>query len=186
MLAVITAEDVPDNLFSFYHWLADKNILCTDKVRYVGDEVAAVAAVDEDTAEEALELIKVEYEPLPAVFELDEAMQPGAPLVHEDKESNSTWTVQRLFGDPDKALAECDSRRRGHLRHPSGGTLLPGGLQLHRQVGQERTSSPSGRTPRLRTHSGRRSPASWASRAATSASSTRTWAAASDRSSSWT
>jgi CO/xanthine dehydrogenase Mo-binding subunit len=106
--AVITAEDVPDNLFSFYQWLADKHILCTDKVRYVGDEVAAVAAVDEDTAEEALLLIKVDYEPLPAVFELEEAMKPDAPLVHDDKESNSTWSVKRLFGDPDKAFAECD------------------------------------------------------------------------------
>ncbi len=106
--AVITAADVPENLFSFYQWLADKNILCRSRVRYVGDEVAAVAAVDEDTAEEALSLIKVEYEPLPAVFTLEEAMQPGAPLVHEDKESNATWSVQRLFGDPDTAFAECD------------------------------------------------------------------------------
>jgi xanthine dehydrogenase molybdenum-binding subunit len=108
VLAVITAEDVPETLFAFYAWQADKHILCTDKVRYVGDEVAAVAAVDEDTAEAALELIQVEYEPLPAVFDPDAAMAPGAPLVHEDKDSNSTWSVQRLFGDPDKALAECD------------------------------------------------------------------------------
>ena len=108
VLAVITAEDVPENLFAFYQWQADKHILCTDKVRYVGDEVAAVAAVDEDTAEEALELIKVEYEPLPVILDIDEAMKPGAPLIHEDKESNSTWSVDRLFGDPDKALAECD------------------------------------------------------------------------------
>ncbi len=109
VLAVVTAEDVPDNLFAFYQWQADKHILCTDKVRYVGDEVAAVAAVDEDTAEEALELIKVEYEPLPVVLDIDEAMKPGAPLIHEDKDSNRTWTVERLFGDPDKALAECDA-----------------------------------------------------------------------------
>ena len=108
VLAVITAKDVPGTLFSFYQWLADKNILCGEKVRYVGDEVAAVAAVDEDTAEEAISLIKVEYELLPAVFDIEEAMQPGAPLVHEGNESNSNWSVQRLFGDPDKALAECD------------------------------------------------------------------------------
>ena len=54
----------------------------------MGDEVAAVAAVDEDTAEKALSLIKVDYEPLPAVLDIEDAMQPGAPLVHEDKESN--------------------------------------------------------------------------------------------------
>ena len=106
--AVITAADVPDNIFSFYQWLADKNILCRTKVRYVGDEVAAVAAIDEDTAEEALSLIEVEYEPLPAVLTLEEAMSPGAPLVHDDKESNATWSVQRLYGDPDAAFRECD------------------------------------------------------------------------------
>ncbi len=108
VLSVITGKDVPQNVFSFYQWLADKTILCTDTVRYVGDEVAAVAAVDEDSAEAALALIKVDYEPLPAVFDIDAAMAPGAPLVHEDKESNVTWTVQRLFGDPDKAFLECD------------------------------------------------------------------------------
>ena len=46
VLSVITGKDVPQNVFSFYQWLADKTILCTDTVRYVGDEVAAVAAVD--------------------------------------------------------------------------------------------------------------------------------------------
>jgi 4-hydroxybenzoyl-CoA reductase alpha subunit len=106
--AVVTAADVPENIFSFYQWLADKNILCRTKVRYVGDEVAAVAAIDEDTAEEALSLIVVDYEALPAVLTLEEAMEPGAPLVHEDKESNATWSVERLFGDPDAAFAECD------------------------------------------------------------------------------
>ncbi|MEI6725567.1 MAG: xanthine dehydrogenase family protein molybdopterin-binding subunit [Actinomycetes bacterium] len=125
VLAVITAKDVPDGLFSFYQWLADKNILCGEKVRYIGDEVAAVAAVDEDTAEEAIALIKVEYEPLPAVFDLESAMAPGAPLVHDDKESNSTWSVSRLFGDPDKALAECDYVVEGdYVTHAQAHTCL--------------------------------------------------------------
>ena len=123
--AVITAKDVPDNLFSFYQWLADKNILCGEKVRYVGDEVAAVAAVDEATAEQALALIDVVYEPLPAVFDIEEAMRPGAPLVHDDKESNATWSVQRLFGDPDTALAECDYVVEGtYVTHAVAHTCL--------------------------------------------------------------
>ncbi len=105
--AVITAKDVPLKKFSFMQFLADKTILCSDKVRYVGDEVAAVAAIDEDTAVEALDLIKVEYEPLPAVFDSEEAMQPGAPLIHE-KENNIGWQVERLHGDVDKAFEECD------------------------------------------------------------------------------
>ncbi|MDP2727921.1 MAG: molybdopterin-dependent oxidoreductase, partial [Dehalococcoidia bacterium] len=64
---------------------ADETPLAVGKVRYVGDEVAAVAAVDEDTALEALDLIRVDYEPLPAVFEPEEAMKPGAPIIHEEE-----------------------------------------------------------------------------------------------------
>jgi 4-hydroxybenzoyl-CoA reductase alpha subunit len=105
--AVITAKDVPQTKFSFMQWLADKTMLCQDKVRYVGDEVAAIAAVDEETAIRALDLIRVEYEPLPTVFNAEEAMKPGAPLIH-DKEKNIGFHVQRLFGDPDQAFEECD------------------------------------------------------------------------------
>jgi CO/xanthine dehydrogenase Mo-binding subunit len=57
-------------------------VLAKDNVRYVGDEVAAVAAIDEETAERALELIEVEYEELPAVFDVYKAMEEGAPLLH--------------------------------------------------------------------------------------------------------
>ncbi len=105
--AVITASDVPLNKFSFVQSLADKTIFCFDKVRYVGDEVAAVAAIDEDTAYQALSLIRVEYEPLEPVFSPNEAMQPKAPLLHE-KEQNIGYRVERVFGDPDKAFKECD------------------------------------------------------------------------------
>ncbi len=104
---VITAKDIPLNRFSFFQWLADKTIFCTDKVRYVGDEVAAVAAVDEDTAMNAFEMIEVEYEPLPPLFDAEDAMKPGAPLIHE-KEDNVGFHVERLFGDPDAAFEECD------------------------------------------------------------------------------
>ena len=61
----------------------DVPLLAEDTVRFVGEKVAAVAAVDPDTAEEALTRIDVEYEPLPAIFDPLEAMEPGAPLVHE-------------------------------------------------------------------------------------------------------
>lgn len=61
----------------------DQGIVAIDKVCFVGDPVVAVAAVDEDTAEAALELIEVEYEELPAVFDVEEAIKPDAPLVHE-------------------------------------------------------------------------------------------------------
>ena len=62
----------------------DKPIVALDKVRYVGDFVAAVAAADEETAGEALEHIAVEYEELPAVFDAEEALQAGSPLLHEE------------------------------------------------------------------------------------------------------
>jgi len=77
--AVITAKDTPQKKWGSF--IDDQTILAIDKVRYVGEEVAAVAAVDEETAEEALRLIRVEYEPLPAVFDPEEAMLPGAPLL---------------------------------------------------------------------------------------------------------
>ncbi|MBI4186318.1 MAG: xanthine dehydrogenase family protein [Chloroflexi bacterium] len=62
---------------------ADRRIFCTTKVRFIGDEVAAVAAVDADTAGEALELIRVEYEPLPAIFDPLEALQPDSVRIHD-------------------------------------------------------------------------------------------------------
>jgi len=68
--AVITSDDTLGAKYGvFPHVKADKRALTNDKVRYIGDEIAAVAAIDEDTAEEALDLIDVEYELLPSVFD---------------------------------------------------------------------------------------------------------------------
>lgn len=78
--AVITADNTPEIRFGF---LRDNTALKKDKVRQYRDEIAAVAAIDPDIAEEALDLIKVEYEPLPAVFCPYEAMREGAPLIHK-------------------------------------------------------------------------------------------------------
>jgi CO/xanthine dehydrogenase Mo-binding subunit len=105
--AVITAADVPMGKFSFFQWLADKTIFASDKVRYVGDEVAAVAATDADTAEKAVEKIEVEYESLPAIFDAEKAMAEDAPLIH-DRESNVGFKVERLYGDPEQAFESCD------------------------------------------------------------------------------
>ncbi len=85
VVAVITAADLPKVMTG--RWLKDRTVLAWDEVRHIGDAVAAVAAVDEETAEEALELIKVEYEVLPAVFDPMEALKPDAPLVHKDMAS---------------------------------------------------------------------------------------------------
>jgi carbon-monoxide dehydrogenase large subunit len=87
--AIITGKDMTGMLLG--RVLQDVPPLAVDKVRYVGEKVAAVAATDADAAEEALNLIDVEYEPLPAVFDALEAMQPGAPLVHEGPPTYDAW-----------------------------------------------------------------------------------------------
>lgn len=82
----------------------DWTIFAADKARFHGDEIAAVAAVDADTAESALELIRVEYEPLPHVVSPLEAMQKGAVLIHEDKPKNIAAEFKIEAGDIQKGL----------------------------------------------------------------------------------
>src|SRR5499433_1689757 len=84
----------------------DETALAVDKVRYVGDNIACVAAVDEATAEQALRLIDVEYEVLPAYFDPEESMKAGADLIHEGKPHNLEKDYHHVFGDPEKALAD--------------------------------------------------------------------------------
>lgn len=87
----------------------DERLLAREKVRYVGDEVAVVAAVDEETAREALKAIRVEYEEIPAVFDLEEAMREGAPRVHEQVERNIARTMKIRHGDVEAGLRESDA-----------------------------------------------------------------------------
>jgi len=102
--AVVTHADTPG--IKFGPFSADWEILAGEKVRFIGDEVAAVAAVDEDTAEEALDLIRVEYEELPAVFDPREALAEGAPRIHEGSPGNQAAEFKLETGEVDKALAE--------------------------------------------------------------------------------
>ncbi|HEY2990745.1 MAG TPA: xanthine dehydrogenase family protein molybdopterin-binding subunit [Candidatus Binatia bacterium] len=116
--AIITAADMKTTLVGAT--LRDMPVMARDRVRFVGEEIAAVAAVDADTAEEAVQLIDVEYEDLPAVFEPLEAMQPEAPLLHPDYPSykgpktmalelkNVQTLVRARKGDIEKAFAESD------------------------------------------------------------------------------
>ena len=92
--AVITKEDQRE-LGMFGAAYKDQTIVAVDKVRYVGDPVAAVAAVDEATAEEALGLIDIEYQELPAVSSLEEALAPGAVLVHDSASMGGELMGQR-------------------------------------------------------------------------------------------
>src|SRR3990170_3785277 len=106
--AVITGRDFPGIKYGNMPQTRDYLPLAIDKVRYIGEEVAAVAAIDEDIAEEALDLIRVEYELLPAVFDPEEAMLPGAPQLHEHAPSNISSQSAFHFGDVDKGFADSD------------------------------------------------------------------------------
>lgn len=89
-----------------FRYTQDHAMLPTDKVRYVGEDVAAVAAVDEETALEALDLIKVEYEPLPAVFDPVAAMAPEAPQIHDGYPGNINVHVHIDVGDVEAGFRE--------------------------------------------------------------------------------
>ncbi len=106
VMAVLTHKDTGGLMFG-----RDQKLLCDETVNYVGDEVAAVAALDEDTAAEAASLIKIDYEELPAVFTLEKAIAPGAPRLHPDCENNYAHVQRMRFGDPEKAFAEADHVR---------------------------------------------------------------------------
>jgi len=104
--AVVSGKDVLPYKWGVFAYTRDQQLIPKEKVRYFGEEVAAVAAVDEDTAFEALELIKVDYEPLPALFSPEESLREGAILIHDDKPGNVSVRIFVDEGDVDRALAE--------------------------------------------------------------------------------
>src|SRR5260221_4371614 len=115
--AVITGADIPANRFGLM--VKDETALAIDRVRYIGDAVAAVAAVDRETAQQALALIDVVYEELPAVLDPVAATATDAPLVHEELASyeksfgaicggNVLCAAEIAAGDPASAWARCD------------------------------------------------------------------------------
>jgi 4-hydroxybenzoyl-CoA reductase subunit alpha len=109
---ILTGADVTNISYGTSPPRYDENVLAKDKVRYVGDVVAAVAAIDEETCYKAIKLIEVEYEELPAIFDPIEAMKDGAPRVFDDKyENNINTRVDHHFGDTEKGFAEADHIR---------------------------------------------------------------------------
>jgi len=104
--AIITAKDVPSIKFGLSPARYDETIFCTDTVKFYGDKIGAVCAVDEDTVYEALKLIKVEYEVLPAVFTPAEAAEESAPQIFEEYPRNLNTEIHQHFGDCDKAQEE--------------------------------------------------------------------------------
>lgn len=113
---IVTGKEIPRKTYGIVPKAHDEYALAIDKVRYIGDDVAAVAAIDEDIAQEALSLIEVEYEVLPAVFDPEEAIKPDAPLIH-DVERNISAKILKNFGDVDKGFAEADFVREDRFYH---------------------------------------------------------------------
>lgn len=133
--AVITGKDTWGMRFGFVdtpRYPCEQPVIAEDKVRFIGESVAAIAAVDENTANEALDLIEIEYEPIPAVFDPEEAMKEGAPQIHGEqipapgrKCAWQDWGVARVarsynpvnnigatvnlsYGDSEKGFAEAE------------------------------------------------------------------------------
>ncbi|NIS88548.1 MAG: molybdopterin-dependent oxidoreductase, partial [Woeseiaceae bacterium] len=106
VLAVLTGADVTDTKHGVSPARYDEDILAKEKVRHVGDPIAAVAAIDEKTAEQALALIDVEFEELPVLLDPMEAVAEGAPLIHEKYKNNINTLVEQEFGDIEKAFAK--------------------------------------------------------------------------------
>ncbi|MHB1653052.1 MAG: xanthine dehydrogenase family protein molybdopterin-binding subunit [Desulfitobacteriaceae bacterium] len=106
--AVVIFESTPRIRFGPMLSNEDWYIFAKDKVRFIGEEIAAVAALDEEIAEEALKLIDVQYELLPAVFDIEKAMQPGEPSVNEDWKNNIASEVHFEHGNVEVAFENSD------------------------------------------------------------------------------
>ena len=108
VVAIVTGADAP-NKYGILPVGHDETALAVEKVRYVGDNVACVAAINEEIADRALELIDVEYEPLPAYFDPEDSMKAETDLIHPEKPHNIEKDYHHAFGDPDVAFAECST-----------------------------------------------------------------------------
>jgi CO/xanthine dehydrogenase Mo-binding subunit len=120
VVAVLTAADVPWNQVverasgGAAELAVAMPVLAEDRVRYLGEPIALVAAVSPQAAEEAAELIEVDYQDLPGVFDAERALEPDAPLVHDEGNVLVTWTIAR--GEVDAGLAAADLVVEGTYR----------------------------------------------------------------------
>jgi 4-hydroxybenzoyl-CoA reductase subunit alpha len=126
---VVTAKEAGITPYGVSPARYDETLFCHDKVRYVGDEIAAVAAVDLATAQRAASLIEVTYEELPAVFTVEAAMAEGAPRLHEKYPGNICAEVHHEFGDVAAAFKQCDLIKTTTVKNKrqDGGFIEPQG-----------------------------------------------------------
>ncbi len=129
--AVLTYQDIPRIKYatggqSYPQPLPYDQVVLDNKVRHVGDRVAVAAAESLEIAQKALELIEVDYEILPAVVDMEDAMKDGAPIIHDEADTegihdarrNIVHHIEAQVGDVDKAFAEADHVFEGEYRTP--------------------------------------------------------------------
>jgi CO/xanthine dehydrogenase Mo-binding subunit len=110
--AIISGNDVLPYKWGVFPYTRDQQLLPKDRARYFSEEIAAVAAVDEDTAAEAIDLIKVEYEPMPVLLDPEASLKEGAILIHDDKPGNVSVRIfidssKRASSPPPKRITPC-------------------------------------------------------------------------------
>ncbi|HJP95531.1 MAG TPA: molybdopterin cofactor-binding domain-containing protein [Pyrinomonadaceae bacterium] len=131
VFAVITGKDLPIP-YGILPVSQDEHALCIDKVRFIGDPVAAVAAIDEDAAFDAMNLIEVEYEPLTTISSIDEALLIDEPRIHDYGDGgNIHKKVSLEFGNVEDGFAEADLVREDTFFY-EGNTHLP--MEQHAAV----------------------------------------------------
>lgn len=129
--AVLTYKDVPRIKYStggqsYPQPLPYDQVVLDDKVRHAGDRVAVLAADNREIAEKALQLIEVDYEVLPHVLDAEEAMKDGAPVIHDESDTeaihdplhNTVYHIEAEVGQVDAAFKECDTIHEGEFRTP--------------------------------------------------------------------
>src|SRR5687767_2308727 len=131
VIAIITGKDLPIS-YGILPVSQDEHALCIDKVRFVGDPVAAVAAIDEDVAFDAMNLIEVEYERLQTITSIEEGLLVDEPRIHEYGDGGNVHKKVSLeFGDVDEGFAEADLVREDSFFY-EGNTHLP--MEQHAAV----------------------------------------------------
>ncbi|NOZ87083.1 MAG: molybdopterin-dependent oxidoreductase [Deltaproteobacteria bacterium] len=115
--AVVTADDAPDVWFGVSPARYDEKMFVRDKVLYFGDEIAAVAAVDRETALKAAELVEIDYEELPVILDARKALEQGAVQIHEKYPGNVSAEVSQEFGDVEAAKAAAQVVKNGVMEN---------------------------------------------------------------------
>src|SRR5256885_14783165 len=124
VIAIITGKDLPIS-YGILPVSQDEHALCIGKVRFIGDPIAAVSAIDEDVAFDAMNLIEVEYEPLQTISSIEEGVMIDEPRIHEYGDGGNVHKKVSLeFGETDEGFAEADLIREDTFFY-EGNTHLP-------------------------------------------------------------